>query len=810
MRFLRPSLRTLTTLLLVALSVALLLVSGEIYRRLAYDNQRQALETFVEYRTTELLRDLEEQTRDIGLAIQADPAFRNAFTQRDMNSLSFELDNQFHQYQVTSRLVKLVHLYVYDMGLSVIAYDSMQAEDSHGNGILCENLLRQARPRTGAARLQTIGELCDSGGRPYYAAIVPIGGLKPTGYIQVVTDPSQILHSVSDALQMPVRITLPGGHQIHTSEDWRDQSITQDRLIAGYTLKTANGKDALTISAMSDISKFNQNLVYARNLAVGVGGAATLLAVLMALFLLHKTTLEPIKSLTRQLRNIRRNRKHLGEQVEAHGDAEVRELAKVFNDMGGELNKLYHTLEDMAYTDSLTGLPNRARFRELLQQAIQLNTSRQGRFGLILLDLDGFKEINDTLGHQVGDVLLQHVTERLKKVLQPLNAVCLLDFKDGSPDAPFGNGPHIARLGGDEFGILLPALTNGQEAMAMAHEINETLQIPFVVEGNSVAIGGSMGIALFPDHGGDGETMLRRADIAMYLAKNTRNAYAVYDPALDQSNVGQLMLRAELRNALDGGGGLVLHYQPKLHLKSGHILGVEALIRWQHPQRGLLSPGQFLPLAERGNLMGALTQWVLVEALRQHAAWRQAGLNLKVAINLSPRALYDLRLPDQIEHHLKIFRLPPSVLELEITEDAIMVDPLRATEIMARLNAMRIRLAIDDFGTGYSSLSYLKRLPVDEIKIDKSFVMEMEQSRSDAAIVRATIDLARNLGLNVVAEGVEDEETLKTLKKLGCDTIQGFYISRPLAGDALQQWLRDSPFAPQERREMESIAMTSA
>lgn len=802
----RPSLRILTTLLLAALSVALLLLSGEIYRRLAYDNQRHALEAFVEYRATELLQELEEQTRDIGLAIQAETTFRDTFMRNDVDMLNFELDNQFHQYHVTSGLVKLVRLYVYDMNLSVMAHDSMPPQDTHGGGILCESLSRQARARNGTARLQIIGELCSTEGRPYYAVIVPIGGLKPIGYIQVVTDPSQILHSIADALQMPVRITLPGGRQIYTSEDWQDQGITQDRLIADYTLRTASGKEAFTISAMNDISKFNQDLAYARNLAVGVGGAATLLAVLVALFLLQKTTLEPINSLTRQLRNIRQNRKHLGEQVEVQGDIEVRELANVFNDMGGELNKLYHTLEHMAYTDSLTGLPNRVRFRGLLQQAIQTNALHQGRFGLILLDLDGFKEINDTLGHPVGDVLLQQVTERLKKNLPPLHAVCLLDHEDRVPVA---HGPQIARLGGDEFGILLPALTNEQEAMTVAHEINETLQMPFVVEGNAVAIGGSMGIALFPDHGGDDETLLRRADIAMYLAKSARNVYAVYDPALDQSNIGQLMLRAELRNALDGGGGLVLHYQPKLHLKSGHVLGVEALIRWQHPQRGLLPPEQFLPLAERSNLIGALTQWVLVEALRQHTAWRQAGLNLKVAINLSPRALFDLRLPDQIEHHLKAFRLSPSALELEITEDAIMIDPLRATEILARLNAMRIRLAIDDFGTGYSSLSYLKHLPVDEIKIDKSFVMEMGQSRSDAAIVHATIDLARNLGLNVVAEGVENEEALQALIKLGCDTVQGFHISRALPGDAMQQWLCNSPFAPKERRAAQSIAMAS-
>lgn len=804
MRFPRPSLRTLTISLLVTLSVALVLLSGEIYRRLAYDNQRNALETFVRHRTIELLQNLEEQTRDMGLAIQTETAFRDAFRRRDMNILSFELDNQFHQAQVTSGLVKLVQLYVYDMDLSLVTRATPEPEIMNDHEILCENLPQRARGRTGTARLQTLAELCITAGRPYYAMMVPIGGLKPMGYIQIVTDPSQSLRAVADALKMPVRVSLAGGREMHASEDWGDRDATPNKLIAGYTLKTSSGQDMLTISAMSDISTFNRDLARARNLAAGVSAAVTFLTALLALFLLQKTTLEPITSLTRQLRIIRQDRKRLGEHVEVQGDAKVRELASVFNDMGGELNKLYHTLEQMAYTDSLTGLPNRARFRDLLRQAIEAKSTLQQRFGLILLDLDGFKEINDTLGHQIGDVLLQQVTGRLKNTLQSLNTICLLGRQDGRPDTLAAHGPQIARLGGDEFGILLPALTNDQEAMTVAREISETLQIPFVVEGNSVAIGGSMGIAIFPDHGNDGETLLRRADIALYFAKNAHNVYAVYDVALDQSSVGQLMMRAELRNAIDSGG-LVLHYQPKLHLKTGHVQGVEALIRWQHPQRGLLTPEHFLPLAERSNMIGALTQWVVVEALRQYNVWRQAGLELKVAINLSARALYDLRLPDQMEHHLKAFRAPPSALELEITEDAIMVDPLRATEIMARLNAMRIKLAIDDFGTGYSSLSYLKRLPVDEIKIDKSFVIEMEKSRSDAAIVRATLDLARNLGLNVVAEGVENEETLRTLMRLGCDAVQGFHISRALPGDELLKWLRSSRFAPQKSHMTQSV-----
>lgn len=805
MRFPRLSLRTFTTLLLVVLSMALVLLSGEIYRSVAHDNQRHALMDLVKLKATEALTDLESQLLDIGLAIQLEPEFRRAFEHKDTDRLTFELDNQFNQYGVATGQVKLLRLSAYDLNFVLMAQSSAELIDAGRNVIICSSLLERARARTGTARLQTIAELCPlAGGRPHYTVLVPVGGLHPVGYIQIVADPAQSLRSIDAALGMPVKISLNDGSEVFRSSTWQDQDATQNKLISNYTLTDEHGGSVLKVSAMTDISAFNRDFAYARNLVMGIGGAITLLAVFVAILLLQKTTLKPIDLLTRQLRVVRQDRKHLGEQVAVQGDAEVSELATVFNEMSGELDKLYHTLERMAFTDALTELPNRARFQEMLLQAISLSRMRESRFGLILLDLDGFKEINDTLGHHVGDVLLQQVSERLKRTIQSINIVCLLGAEDEAPDVLAGQEPVMARLGGDEFAFLLPALTNAQEIMTVAREITETLQTPFVVEGNTVAIGGSVGITLFPDHGEDGETLLRRADIALYIAKNTRNAYALYDPAHDQNSVGQLTLRAELRNAIDMGE-LVLHYQPKLHIKTGRIQGVEALVRWQHPLHGLLMPPQFLPVAERSGLIGVLTQWVLVEALRQHNVWQSAGLDLKVAVNLSSRVLYDLRLPDQIAHHLVRFQVPPSSLELEITEDAIMIDPQRALEILARLNAMRIKLSIDDFGTGYSSLGYLKRLPVDEIKIDKTFVMEMEQSRSDAAIVHATIDLAHNLGLNVVAEGVESEGMLSMLARLNCDTVQGFYVSRPMPGDRMQEWLSKSSYTQHEVMTTEGV-----
>ena len=595
-------------------------------------------------------------------------------------------------------------------------------------------------------------------------------------------------------LKIPIRITLGNGTESYISPVWQGSDDIKNNLVSQYALKTSAGETALTVTAMRDIRDFNEELDHTRNLVIGMGGVIAMLAALLASVMLQKTTLKPIRLLTEQLQAIHRGRHHFIEPVNVQGEGEVRGLANVFNEMNSERSQLYADLQKMAFIDGLTQLPNRALLQRRLQVAIDASTRSDGRLGLILLDLDGFKEINDTLGHPVGDVLLRQVGERLRKTMDTLGHAQSLGAYHVETVV---HDATLARLGGDEFAILLPDIVNPDEVIRVAREITEILQIPFSVEGTVVGIGGSIGVTLFPEHGVDSETLLRHADVALYIAKHTRNAYVVYDPAHDKNSLSQLSLRAELRNAIDEGE-LCLHYQPKLHVNTGRVIGVEAVVRWLHPQRGLLYPDRFLPLAERGGLMGALTQWVIGQALRQHLEWQHQGLNLKVAVNISARVLYDLSLPDQIAQQLELLNVPPSALELEITEDAIMVDPQRALNILSRLDAMRIKLSIDDFGTGYSSLGYLKRLPVDEIKIDRSFVKEMVDSRSDRAIVRATIDLAHNLGLSVVAEGVETAEVLAMLDTFGCDTVQGYYISYPLEADKIFAWMSCSLFSRKE------------
>ena len=418
--------------------------------------------------------------------------------------------------------------------------------------------------------------------------------------------------------------------------------------------------------------------------------------------------------------------------------------------------------EHLALHDPLTDLPNRSLFHDRAHQAILGARRDDTGVALMILDLDRFKEVNDTLGHHNGDLLLQEIGVRLRGGLRESDSV--------------------ARLGGDEFGLLLAHVADGSEALMLGERVREVLRRPFTLEGVTLDLEASIGIALYPEHGEDVDTLLQRADVAMYLAKEDRSGCELYAADRDEYSPHRLALAAELRRALDENE-LVLHYQPKADLNDGRIVAVEALVRWQHPEHGLLPPDQFVPLAEATGLIRELTLRVLDEALRQQRLWREDGIEVRVAVNLSARDLYDLTLPATTERLLAQHGVPATALELEITESVIVADPMRARAILNRLSEMGIGLAVDDYGTGYSSLGYLKRLPIDEMKIDRSFVMQMADDRNDAAIVRSTVELGRNLGLKVVAEGVETAAAWAHLKALGCDFAQGYYLSKPIPAE---------------------------
>ncbi|MEV4283372.1 putative bifunctional diguanylate cyclase/phosphodiesterase [Actinoplanes xinjiangensis] len=419
--------------------------------------------------------------------------------------------------------------------------------------------------------------------------------------------------------------------------------------------------------------------------------------------------------------------------------------------------------EYRASHDALTGLPNRALLRTRIDAALEIDQ----QVALLLLDLDRFKEVNDTLGHQAGDDLLRQVSARLGGVLR----------QDDT----------LARLGGDEFAVLLPN-ADVQQAIEVSEQLLATLTEPMLLNGITVTVDGSFGIAVHPEHANSADELLRRADIAMYAAKERHAGITVYADDLDQHDTRQLGLLGELRRAIDNHE-LVLHYQPKAALRTGEVHGVEALVRWQHPQHGLLGPFEFIPLAERTGLIEAITHHVLDEALHQVHRWNTDGITLSVAVNVPTRCLLDLTFADAVAGHLDRWQVHPENLILEITEGTIMQDPDRSIHVLHQLRALGVKLAIDDFGTGYSSMAYLKALPVHELKVDRSFIQQMSTNRSDEMIVTSTIELAHNLDLTIVAEGVEDALTWTRLTELGCDNVQGYYLAKPMPADTVTDWL---------------------
>jgi len=426
------------------------------------------------------------------------------------------------------------------------------------------------------------------------------------------------------------------------------------------------------------------------------------------------------------------------------------------------------TLAHQALHDSLTGLPNRTLFYDRLRQAILVSQRENSGLAVLMMDLDRFKEINDALGHQIGDVLLKRVGMRLHQVLRESDTV--------------------ARLGGDEFGVLIPE-ADMSVAVSVARKIVRTLEEPLQLDRHQLNVGASIGIALFPVHGESADLLIQRADVAMYVAKQSSSGYSVYDFKQDRHSISRLNLISELRYAINFEQ-LVLYYHPEIDLKTGAVHGAEALVRWRHPQQGLLLPEHFIPLAEQTGLIKPLTRWVLNAAMAQMSAWRNDRLDLRISINLSARNLHEHSLVADIKAMMKIWGVPAEKLTLEITESALMTHSERAGDVLSALGHTGVHLSIDDFGTGYSSLANLKALPVNALKVDKSFVMDMERDDNDAVIVRSIIDLAHNLGLRVTAEGVETRDIWDLLRILKCDAAQGMFVCEPLPADAFAEWAK--------------------
>ncbi|UOD29030.1 EAL domain-containing protein [Massilia violaceinigra] len=461
-------------------------------------------------------------------------------------------------------------------------------------------------------------------------------------------------------------------------------------------------------------------------------------------------------------------------QIDVERTDEIGALAKAFAGMRDSIAKREHEIGRLAYWDSLTDLPNRAQFVRLLGDALNEARQREQVVFVLMMDLDRFKHVNDVMGHAFGDVLLQKVAERLRALLAGLQP-------NEHPQA------QLARLGGDEFVVLLPA-SSIDHAHKVAASILRALEAPLSLEDQTVDIGAGLGMAAYPINGADPESLLSMAEVAMYAAKQRNDGAVAYDAAMDKSSAKSLSLLTELRNAIERDE-FRLHVQPKIRLDTGEVVGVESLVRWVHPVRGNVFPDEFIPFAEQTGFIRVLTRWVLDQSAALCSELQRQGVYLKISVNLSTRDLLDQDLPAKFKEILTRHQLDAGAFCLEITESAIMDDPVRAQQTLERLHAMGVDLSIDDFGTGYSSLAYLKRLPVDELKIDKSFVLNMENDIGDTKIVRSTIDLGHNMGLRVVAEGIESEAVWRLLAALGCDQGQGYFMSRPIAADKLLGWI---------------------
>ena len=446
---------------------------------------------------------------------------------------------------------------------------------------------------------------------------------------------------------------------------------------------------------------------------------------------------------------------------------EIGELAESFVHMQKAIGEREQQILKLAYEDGLTGLPNRQLFNDRLDQALRLAARNQSPLCVVVMDIDRFKFVNDTLGHTLGDVLLTEVGRRLQEVLRKSDTV--------------------ARLGGDEFALLLPESTVA-DCLPLLAKVRSALREPVVLAGQPVDINASMGVAGFPEHGEDGNTLLRAADVAMYVAKRSNSGHAVFDTSYNQFRQEHLSLLGELQQAVEHDQ-LTLYFQPKQHLVSGEIRQAEALVRWIHPERGFIPPIEFIPFAEQTGYIKEVSHWVLARAIQQLGEWKQIGLQLTLSVNISTRDLLDPGLPDYVQQCLVAADVAPSQLCLEITESGFMDEPEQALSILHQLHDLGLSLSIDDYGTGYSSLAYVKQLPVNELKIDRAFIMNMIRNKGDEMIVRSTIDLGHNLGLSVVAEGIDDADTLKMLQELGCDYAQGFLISKPMPAAVFVEWL---------------------
>jgi diguanylate cyclase (GGDEF)-like protein len=690
-----------------------------------------------------------QQLSDSLRVLALDFAFREAIASADVPTITSVLAN--HGSRIAADAVVLVNL------------DGTVTADTLGGRLSKKpfpfgSLLRTAQDRGEASATVSFAN------RPYQFVIVPVLAPRPIAWVCAGFEiDNRVLTDVRRLTNLDISIWSSSGGSQLAPDDSKYATLLEP-------LPTGDGSRVNALLAL-DLEEAQKSF---RNLELQIFALSTivLIVAVFAAVIFARSVSQPLRVLADGAGRVERG--DYVTPIVVQQEDEIGQLATAFNQMQSAIATREDEIRYQATHDALTGLPNRTLFLDRVSYAIAGAKRNGPSVGMIMMDVDRFKEINDTLGHQVGDQLLIEIGRRLEHTLRQSDTV--------------------ARLGGDEFAVMFMAPTF-RHAEEVAARIEGAFDLPIVLGDVSVDVNASLGIALYPAHADDAGTLMRHADIAMYDAKREHSGVAVYEPGRDEHTLRRLSLIMDLRQAI-ARDELELYFQPKADVKSERVMHAEALVRWNHPRHGVMRPDEFIPLAEQSGKIGLITKWVIRKAIAQCAAWRREGLELAIAVNLSALDLFDSELPTFISGLLSDAGLPPASLVLEITESAVMKDAAFAQKMLADLKRRGVCLAIDDFGTGYSSLAHLKRLPVDELKIDKSFVLNLtEAATDDLVIVRSTIELGHNMGLIVIAEGVETAESWEILKRLNCDMAQGYYMTKPLPADAFKAWLQASRWA---------------
>jgi len=787
MIFKRISLRTQFVLMLLLISsvglISSLIIVNQNHER-TIENVRESTREIIKYESATLIEKHNNLLADFGLRLQKNPRFKRAVKNSNSKLIQKLLDLEFDQYYVSTKALIVNKIYVYDTDYKLLS-ESTSGDDFDAHVSMCSQLISAAKKRTRNDRIKLLSSFCYHKKHALNSIVIPIGTIMPIGYLQINSRLYNIFQNAEKKLGMPLRIETILNQKSYQSPDWKINS--ESDLEISYDILDLDGNPAVSIVMQKEIAAVNKSFAQSRQLIVWVVGCVTLLGIVLFYYIFSKNMLNPLKMLGRQLSVLESDEGQLGSELDLIGSPEMRKITGKFNKLTRKLSDLYGSLENLAYRDQLTMLPNRSRLQEIVDYYADLNNKDGKPFSLFTLDLDRFKTVNDTMGHQAGDQLLIQVSERLNKVLKENDYLCRVKVENNNYEK---NG-FVSRLGGDEFAIVFPSVGDPELVLVMAERIIRSLRETFVVDQFSFNLGASIGIVICPQHGTNTRLLMQHADVAMHFAKEKQLGFALYDPDFSERSLNILSLDTELRSALKNND-LNLVFQPKISLRTGRIVAVEVLLRWVHKDQGFISPDKFIYVAEQTGLINDVTKWVLYNALKQKCEWEKENINLSMAINLSAKNLWDTSLIGYMREELAGNKIMPQSVILELTETAVMSDPKYAIVILNQLRSLGLKISIDDFGTGYSSLSYLKQLPIDEIKIDRSFVMDMEENENDAVIVQSTIDLAHNMGLKVVAEGVETIQSLEKLKNQACDLAQGFYMAKPMNNQELMKWLRSS------------------